>query len=102
MAEPRARAGDSRQPLCRQTTAVTWSRAACAPTTRALCTACARCKPGEPEMEGGAREGAGRGRGGAPRPPPRLLSWVEGGVPRWKGSSCFPVMDGPAGSAEAS
>lgn len=37
-----------------------------------------------------------------PRPPPRLLSWVEGGVPRRRGSSCFPAMDGPAGSAEAS
>ena len=69
MAEPRARAGDSRQPLCRQTTAVTWSRAACAPTTRALCTACARCKPGEPEMEGGAQEGRGRTQG---RPDPSV------------------------------
>lgn len=64
MVEPRARAGDSRQPLCRQTTAVTWSGAACAPTTQALCTACARCKPGEPEMEGGAWGGRGRTQGG--------------------------------------
>ena len=37
-----------------------------------------------------------------PRRPLRLLSWEEGRAPRRRGSSCFPAMDGPLGSAEAS
>lgn len=80
LTEPEASSGDSNILLCRQTMAVTLSVAACVPTIRVPCTACAPCKPGEPRS---GRLGQGAGLWGTvptaalthpptPQPPVRL------------------------------
>lgn len=68
MAEPEASPADSSLPLCRRTTAVTLSTAACAPTTPGPCTVCAPCKPGESPFGGGPGPDSGPDLSSPPAP----------------------------------